>query len=217
MKRARLAAFALVTTSCFESHWAEPRPDDEVDASTGSADGAAESDASVPVPSHYPYPFDCEAACDSDPPICSDGYYIGANSCEERCERIRDTNPEFCEREAVELLACMQMNQGACDYEFAPSGCDEEWYAFIVECDAHAYSFDCAAACAADPPICEDTPGGETCEITCNSFRGASIGACDREPLWLLECLQVTPGACEDRGGRQGCADEYSAFSSCYW
>lgn len=85
-----------------------------------------------------------------------------------------------------------------------------------------APAFDCAAACAADPPICQDDPGygpglrGMTCEESCRFGFLSRNGFClDDEMIRLLECLQENPGACEHLDGTYGCADEIAESAIC--
>lgn len=74
--------------------------------------------------------------------------------------------------------------------------------------------YDCEAACSREPPIClSDDPDHASCLDICIYFAQAS-GCEFGEGRRLVECLEETPGACEELP-LGDCWSEHNCFRRC--
>ncbi len=82
--------------------------------------------------------------------------------------------------------------------------------------DAAVEEYDCRAACARTPPICqpEEFPGGPTCETVCARY-AFDHGDCSRgEGRLLISCMAEHPGSC-DSPPESPCVDQWYDWIRC--
>jgi hypothetical protein len=77
----------------------------------------------------------------------------------------------------------------------------------------------CGAACAEDPPICEEGYRGNRCFDVCwmvyvtQASENDPANLCPQGPYYLVECLAANPGACER--ANPACQEEWQLQSYC--